>query len=228
MLTTIGLPAALQRSIAYDLDRLFRTVWYKQTGRWFESAGDPASIAGLSNVKIAANSEILRRFVIREGYLYALRAAKEEVCIANAYFIPGWRIRRALIHAVMRGVRVRVMVPGSLDTTPVFHAMRSTYDSLLSRGIEIYEWQGPMLHAKAVLVDRRWCSIGTFNLDHRSLAHNLEVNLNILDDTFAQDLSVRFERGLEGSKQITLADWRKRRWSQKLLEKFWASFDYFF
>jgi cardiolipin synthase len=85
-----------------------------------------------------------------------------------------------------------------------------------------------MLHAKAVLVDRRWCSIGTFNLDHRSLAHNLEVNLNILDDTFAQDLSVRFERGLEGSKQITLADWRKRRWSQKLLEKFWASFDYFF
>ncbi|MDE2143364.1 MAG: hypothetical protein KGJ84_13225, partial [Elusimicrobia bacterium] len=97
---------------AYDLDRLFREVWFQQTGRWFESAGDPGAHRGPSRVKVAANQELLKRFVIREGYVNALRAARTEVSIANAYFLPGWRIRHELTRAARRGVNVRVMVPG--------------------------------------------------------------------------------------------------------------------
>lgn len=220
--------ARVEGPAAYDLDRLFREVWFKETGRWFESAGDPRERPGAVPVRVAANQELLRRLVIREAYVNALRAARREVSIANSYFMPDWRIRRALAAAARRGVSVRVLVPGRLDSDPVLHAMRATYGSLLSRGVRLFEWQGPMLHAKAVAVDRLWCAIGSYNLDHRSLRHNLEANLHVLDADFAGRLSALFDRGLEGARELTLADWRRRPWAGRLLEQFWASFEYFF
>jgi cardiolipin synthase A/B len=213
---------------ARDLDILFRDVWFAQTGRWFESAGDAAARPGPAPVKIAANDELLKRFVIREAYVNALVAAREEVSIANAYFIPDWRIRRALARAVRRGVNVRIVVPGHSDSNAVWSAMRARYDVLLKHGVKIYEWQGPMMHAKAVVVDRLWASVGTFNLDHRSLQHNLEVNVNVLDRAFAAELADQFELGVKGSREITLADWRRRPWLERVKERFWVSFDYFF
>ena len=220
--------ARVEGPAAYDLDRLFREVWFKETGRWFESVGDPRLRPGAAPVRVAANQELLRRLVIREAYVNALRAARREVSIANSYFMPDWRIRRALAGAARRGVRVRVLVPGRLDSEPVLHAMRETYGSLLSRGVRLFEWQGPMLHAKAVVVDRLWCAIGSYNLDHRSLRHNLEANLHVLDADFAGQLSALFDRGLAGARELTLTDWRRRPWSGRLLEQFWASFEYFF
>lgn len=219
--------ARVEGPAAYDLDRLFRTVWFQQTGRWFESSGDPAPAATGAQVKIAANSEFLNRFAIREAYANALTAARSRVDIANSYFVPDWRVRRALAGAARRGVSVRVMVPGVPDIRSVWHAMRSTYSSLLSRGVRIFEWQGPMMHAKAVSVDGRWCSLGSYNLDHRSLRHNLEVNLHALDEDFAKRLEAAFEAGVAGSREITMESWRARPWTDRLLEEFWASFDYF-
>jgi cardiolipin synthase len=212
---------------ARDLDLLFRDVWSAQTGRWFETSGDGAT-RGPARVKIAANQELMNRFVIREAYVNALTAARDEVSIANAYFIPDWRIRRALARAARRGVDVRVMVPGHSDSSAVWHAMRARYDSLLTRGVRVFEWQGPMMHAKAVVVDRLWASVGTYNLDHRSLQHNLEVNLNVLDRAFAGELASQFELGLKGSREITLADWRRRPLLERIKERLWVSFDYFF
>ncbi len=220
--------ARVEGPSARALDLLFRDVWLAQTGRMFESAGDAAVERGPSRVKIAANQELLKRFVIREAYVNALLAAREEVSIANAYFLPDWRIRRALANAVRRGVKVRIIVPGHSDSAAVWHAMRARYDALLSRGVKIFEWQGPMMHAKAVVVDRLWASVGTFNLDHRSLRHNLEVNVNVLDPAFAAKLADQFELGVKGSREITLDDWRRRPWLQRARERFWMSFDYFF
>ncbi len=219
---------SVEGPIAYDLDRQFRVVWYKETGRWFESVGDPTVSAGTARVKIAANSEFLKRFVIREAYINALRAAKSEVIIANAYFIPGWRIRRELAAAVKRGVSVRVLVPGSSDSKAVWYAMRATYASLLAQGVKIFEWQGPMMHAKAVSVDRLWSSVGTFNLDHRSLMYNLEVNLNVLDPALARELLTQFEKGVEGSREITLDVWRRRPQIDRLTERLCSFFAYLF
>lgn len=220
--------ARVEGPAAYDLDRLFRTVWFQHTGRWFESAGDPREQPGASPVKVANNQELLRRFAIREAYVNALRAARETVSIANSYFIPGWRIRRALAQAARRGVEVRVLVPGELDSNAVLYAMHATYGSLLARGVRLFQWLGPMLHAKAVVVDRHWCAVGSYNLDHRSLQHNLEVNLHVLDRGFAGELAELFERGLAGAREIRLSEWRKRPWRDRLLEQFWSSFDYFF
>ena len=213
---------------AYELDRLFREVWFKQKNRWFDSYGSPEEVRGTARVRVVGNHEILRRLVIREAYVNALRAARAEVDISNSYFIPDWSIRRALRQAAKRGVSVRVVVPGISDFQSVWHAMRATYGSLLTHGVRIFEWQGPMLHAKSVVVDKQWCAVGSYNLDHRSLHHNLEVNLHALDLPLAAELAERFERTLEGSREITLEDWRRRPWANRLQEQFFGSFEYFF
>ncbi|MEQ1919847.1 MAG: phospholipase D-like domain-containing protein [Elusimicrobiota bacterium] len=220
--------ARVEGPAAYELERLFRAVWHKETGRWFESAGDPDGAHGPSKVKIVGNHELLRRFVIREAYVNALRASQTDVAIANSYFIPDWRIRRSLTQAARRGVSVRILVPGHSDIRSVWYAMRATYTALLTRGVRIFEWQGPMMHAKAVVVDGKWCAVGSYNLDHRSLQHNLEVNLQTTDAAFAAKLKKRFDFGVAGAREITLADWKRRSWTERALEQLFSSFEYFF
>ncbi len=220
--------ARVEGPAAYELERLFRAVWHKGTGRWFESAGRPDLLVGASKVRIVGNHELLRRFVIREAYVNALRAARTEVSIANSYFVPDWRVRRSLTQAARRGVSVRVLVPGKSDIRSVWYAMRATYAPLLAKGVKIFEWQGPMMHAKAVVVDGKWCSLGSYNLDHRSLQHNLEANLQTDDAPFAAELKTRFELGLSGAREVTLGEWQKRSRAERLLEQFFSSFDYFF
>jgi cardiolipin synthase len=220
--------ARVEGPAAYELDRLFREVWFKQTSRSFDLAGDPARRSGSVPVKAMGNQEFLKRMVMREAYVNALRAARHEVCIANSYFVPGGRIRRSLAVTARRGVNVRVLVPGFTDAPSVWHAMRARYDFLLANGVRIFEWQGAMMHAKAVVVDDQWSALGSFNLDHRSLQHNLEAIIQVLDGDFARNLRERFEQGLSGAREITLDAWRRRPYSDRLQERFWSSFDYFF
>jgi cardiolipin synthase len=219
--------ARVEGPAAHELERLFRAVWHKETGRWFESAG-PAFAPGTSKVRIIGNHELLRRLVIREGYVNALRAARTEVAIANSYFIPDWRIRHALTQAARRGVSVRILVPGQSDIRSVWFAMRATYAYLLERGVRIFEWQAAMMHAKAVIVDRRWCAVGSYNLDHRSLQHNLEANLQTVEEAFGGELMTSFEAGIAGAREITAQAWSRRSWTERALERFFSSFEYFF
>ncbi|MBI4060885.1 MAG: cardiolipin synthase ClsB [Elusimicrobia bacterium] len=220
--------ARVEGPAARELDLLFRAVWHRQTARWFDCRPGTAPAPGACAVRIVGNHDLLKRFAIREAYVNALRAARSEVAIANSYFIPDWRIRRSLAQAVRRGVDVRVLVPGRSDIRSAWYAMRSTYGSLLSRGVRVFEWQGPMMHAKAVVVDGKWCSLGSYNLDHRSLRHNLEVNLQTTDAAFAAKLKARFDLGVAGAREITNAAWGRRSWGERALERLFSSFDYFF
>ncbi len=220
--------ARVEGPAAHQLECLFRAVWHKETDRWFDVNSHRGSAPGAAAVRIVGNHDILKRFAIREAYANALRAAKFEVAIANSYFIPNWRIRRSLAQAVRRGVAVRVLVPGDSDILSAWYAMRANYGSLLARGVRIFEWQGPMMHAKAVVVDKKWCAVGSYNLDHRSLLHNLEANLQTTDTTFAAELMQRFDLGVAGSQEMRLDAWRRRSWLERGLERFFSSFDYFF
>ena len=220
--------ARVEGPAAHELERLFRAVWHKEKGRWFNSKAPPGFTPGTAPVHIVGNHEIIKRFAIREAYANALRAAKSEVSIANSYFIPDWRIRRSLAQAAKRGVDVRVLVPGISDIRSVWYAMRATYASLLSRGVRVFEWQGPMMHAKAVVVDGKWCAVGSYNLDHRSLQHNLEANLQTTDPAFAAALKKGFDAGLKGAREIKNEEWNRRSTAERALEQFFSSFDYFF
>lgn len=203
---------------AYELDRLFRAVWFMQTGRWFKLEGDPEKGAGDSLVRVAANQEFLHRHRIRRAYRHALGKAARSVCVANAYFVPDRTIRKALYRAVRRGVSVRVLVQGESDVPAVTWASRRVFEELLRNGVRLFVWPGPVLHSKTVVVDGFWSAVGSYNMDHRSLLHNLEVNLHIIDAEFGRDMEAAFEADLAGARELRLSEWRARPWQDRLLE----------
>jgi len=212
----------------YELDRLFRTVWFKETESYFPLiTPEQPRLHGESAVWVAANQEFLHRTRIRNAYQRALWAAREEVLLAHSYFLPGRRLRRALAVAARRGVRVKILVPGKSDISSVWLAARSRYDYLLHNGIRLFEWAGPVLHEKAAVVDRTWSAVGSYNMDHQSLMHNLEVNLHVLDPAFSSRLADILTADMAESREISLSAWRRRSLQEKILERFFFQLRYF-
>jgi cardiolipin synthase len=132
-------------------------------------------------------------------YRVALRNAQREVVIACAYFFPGYRFIRALTRAARRGVRVRLILQGRPDIPISALAASVLYDVLLAAGIEVYHYVERPLHAKVAVVDERWATVGSSNLDPTSLGLNLEANVVVLDAAFADALRGSLERLLAHS-----------------------------
>lgn len=160
-------------------------------------------------------------------YLLSFAAAGQSVRIENAYFVPDALTRRALIAACRRGVRVEILVPGPyMDKPVVLAASRAHWGELLRAGAIIYEYQPTMLHAKVLIVDDLWVSVGSSNLDSRSFRLNDEANLNVLDAVFAAEQVRIFEADKTYAHPITYQQWKKRPWEQKWLDAWatlWAS-----
>ena len=162
---------------------------------------------------------------VKKLYLLTLGAARRTVDIQTPYFVMDGSTKWSLLQARRRGARVRLLLEGdSTDSKPVKHASRSGYEDLLAAGIEIYEYQPTMMHAKAMMVDGIWSIIGSSNLDNRSLELNDENNIAVADRAFSARLSQDFEQDLTRTKRITAEDWRKRSWIQRMREKFWGAF----
>jgi cardiolipin synthase len=144
-------------------------------------------------------------------YYLAIAAARESLDLTAAYFVPRPAFTEALQDAAERGVRVRVLVPGSnIDKPPVWIAGRASYDDLLGTGVEIYEYRPTMLHAKTMTVDGCWSAVGSANFDNRSFQLNDEATLCVSSAEFARRLGEQFERDLEVSERIEPARWRAR------------------
>jgi len=131
---------------------------------------------------------------IERHYLIALRAARERVVIANAYFFPGWRLVRALRRAARRGVQVSLILQGEPDMPIVKTAANLLYDHLLRAGVRVYEYCDRPLHGKVALVDDEWSTVGSSNLDPLSLSLNLEANVVIRDRAFNALLHQRLQK----------------------------------
>jgi len=153
-----------------------------------------------------------------------MRRAKHTIRIMNAYFIPDRGIRRVLANAVKRGVEVSIVVPAKNDLRSVQFAGHRVFGSLLRAGVKIFEWPERMLHAKVATIDGTWATIGSYNLDARSLFHNLEVVLCIVDQKAASKLNDQIEADARKSKEIKLEDWKGRpRW-RRIAEWFFFQF----
>lgn len=200
---------------ASDLDAEF--LWIFPSGR--EPAGPATAPAGEARVRVLANRSFLLRRRIRQAYLRALGAAARSIDLANAYFIPDGGIVRALRSAARRGVAVRILVPELGDVPLAAYAGRRTYDRLLSGGVRIFRYAESMMHAKAAVVDGVWSAVGSYNMDHRSLVHNLETNVHVLDAGLARELSDYLEDLVAHSRELRLETWRARPGSDRLLER---------
>jgi len=148
-----------------------------------------------------------------------LASAKQSIHITSPYFLPDVSVRRELIKAVRRGVAVKVVAPGDhSDHTMTRRASRRRYGELLEGGAEVYEYAPAMIHVKALIVDGVWSVVGSTNFDNRSFGLNDEVNLAAQCRPLALRLNQDFLRDLQASHRITLDEWRRRPWGERVME----------
>jgi len=177
----------------------------------------PLSKRPAGKVYVLASLRRSRRNLRRE-YLARLNRAQHSIEIANSYFIPDRNVRSALYRAVLRGVKVRVLVPMKSDVAVVQFALEALYESLLRNGVDIYCHFGPMMHAKTAIIDDQFATIGSYNLDERSQRKNLEVNIAVEDDAFATYVRKWFDRDLENATHMDLYEWRARPLARRGIE----------
>jgi cardiolipin synthase A/B len=171
----------------------FRRRWGGRRGRENSvgggaSAGTPRAISEGQSVALAVRDNVRHRRDIEEGYLRFIGEAREEIVLANAYFLPGRRFRRALTDAAARGVHVVLLLQGKVEYMLQHYASRALYGALLDAGIEIREYTRSFLHAKVAVFDRRVASVGSSNIDPFSLLLAREANVFIDDPKFAAQL----------------------------------------
>ncbi len=190
---------------AQELEKLFLSTWTRQKGpapraeRFVRRP--PAPCAALS---VVGNDFALNRKAIRKAYTEAIGRAKSRVFLTHAYFLPPRRLLRTITKAVRRGVRVALIVAATTDVKLVLWGARGLYPKLLKNGVEVYEWQGRVLHAKTAVVDGTWATVGSSNLDSLSLRQNLEVNAVVVDGGFGAAMERLFADDLEHCERITM------------------------
>lgn len=188
-----------------------------------QSSAREAPPPGASPVRVIATHGGQSR-AIRRAYLDVIRRARRYVFIANSYFVPDREVRVALERAAERGVDVRILVPGKSDVIAVYFATRRLYALLARKGVKIYEWHRAVFHAKYAVIDDAWCTVGSYNLDYRSLRYNLEVNVVVEDARVGEQLRARFHTDLEDAALVDMHTFRFRPLSERLLEHFFYFF----
>jgi cardiolipin synthase A/B len=217
----------LQGPVVAELQKLFLASWAAQRGpalvprQWFP----PPERPGQQVVRAIGSSPDEAYSAIYVTLLSALASAQTSVQITSAYFVPDPQLLATLEAAVARGVEVTLILPGESDSWLVLHAGRAHYERLLRAGVRLFERQGVILHAKTVLVDGVWATVGSTNLDWRSFLHNHELNAVVLGVDFGRQVQAMFDRDLAASRQLSLAQWQARGPAPRLKEWFsgwWA------
>lgn len=187
-----------------------------------QPTSDDAGAAGSGKVRaqLLLRDNLLNRDSIERAYRQAISAARSEIIIANAYFLPGHKLRRGLIHAARRGVRVRLLLQGRYEYFMQYHGARPVYDALLAAGVEIHEYSPSFLHAKVAVIDGRWATVGSSNLDPLSLLLAREANVVVDDPGFAAELRGHLEHAMLHQGQLVDVAYRaKRPWHQRGLDQ---------
>jgi cardiolipin synthase len=208
--------------IVQQLQAAFVESWRRTTG---DVLGDekyfPAlNLQGTAYAQIVKSSPLGGSFGSYLLFLLAITSAQKSIHIANPYFFPDKRIEEALVNAVKRGVKVLVLTPEKGDHATTSSASHGGLGPFLLGGVEIYEYQPALMHAKAMVVDGVWATVGSANLDYRSLAINEELNLVVYGAVFAQQLEKSFQEDLKYAKKLTYEAWNARPLTDKILEWF--------
>ena len=221
-----GIPAwrdtmvRIEGPIVGPLQGVFAENWLESDGEILTSPRDwpPLEAAGTTEAMIVKSSPSDRATSSRVVFQMLIEGAAAAIDISTPYFLPDLAMRRALVRAAQRGVRVRVIVPGShIDQRLVRLGSRRMYGELLKAGVRIYEYRPAMTHGKALLIDAAWAVIGTTNVDNRSFEHNDEVNIAFRDQAVTDRLRRDLESDLAASDEVTFEAWNGRSRLEKLM-----------
>ncbi len=194
--------------------------------------GEPFSTPTQTTTDITSTGDMKAMLIVRDNlrhrrtierwYLAEIAKASDDVLIANAYFLPGVRFRKALFEAVARGVRVRLLLQGKVEYKMQHWATQALYDELLANGVEVYEYQRSFLHAKVAVIDHQ-ATVGSSNIDPFSLLLAREANVMIDNQVFADSLRGKLTAAItDDSTKLELSKHRRRPWQLRAMN--WVSF----
>ncbi len=166
--------------------------------------------AGSALVGILQNDWLQRKTEVCDAYTTALIHAEKEIVIVGSYFLPGSRMAKALKKACKRGIKTTVILAGISDVPLVRRATEHLYTSFLSHHMRIYEWNKSVVHGKAAVVDNKWSTVGSFNLNSLSCYGSIEMNVEIHSVEFAENLRADFEMVIGECNEITKGTLRQR------------------
>ncbi|MDF2464698.1 MAG: cardiolipin synthetase (Cardiolipin synthase)-like protein [Ramlibacter sp.] len=172
-----------------------------------------------SRAALVLRDNLRNRTRIERAYRRAIGRAREEIIIANAYFAPGRKMRKALVEAANRGVKVRLLLQGRYEYFMQYYAARPIYGALLRAGVEIHEYSPSFLHAKVAVIDGRWATVGSSNLDPLSLLLAREANLVVEDIGFAAVLRSRLMQAIrQEGREMEAGEYQNRPMRQRFME----------
>lgn len=207
--------------VVKDFQKLFMSIWNEQKSNKLVSRNYFPHLVESGNEIVRAISSTPEKTYssIHSIMLSVINNSNDKVYLTNAYFVPDSHLLGALKNAAQRGVDVKLLLPEKTDSIMVFYASRSYYEELLNAGVKIYTRQDALLHAKTALIDGVWSTIGSTNLDWRSLYNNHELNAIIIGEDFGTQLNCLFVKDLSISKLITPEEWNERSLGARLKEK---------
>lgn len=199
-----------------DTRHVWRLVRWARLGR---RPPPPATLPavpagdGTTEAALLIRDNLRHRRDIENAYLAAIDAARREILIANAYFLPGRRFRKVLLAAAKRGVVVKLLLQGPTDHILLHYATQSLYDRMLRAGVRVFEYAPAELHAKVAVIDGDWATVGSSNIDPFSLLLSREANVVVRDAGFAAQLQTSLQAAFDGAaREIRVADQRRRSW----------------
>lgn len=222
----------MQGPLLQDWRLLFERQWQASEGRrawrprWpLRRPSLPALPAVGPGLGRVAYADAEQHRDILQSLVRNLLSARRTIWLATPYFLPTWRVRRALRRAARRGVDVRLLLTGrNTDHAPVRYAGRRYYPRLLKAGVRIFEYQPRFLHLKMVLVDD-WVSLGSCNFDHWNLRWNLDANLEAFDPQLADEAAASFMVDFARAEEVTLAGWRATPLGERIRTRLWGWLD---
>jgi cardiolipin synthase len=205
-----------------EFQKLFLDTWRKQKGPQLAERNYFPELkeAGSALVRVVGSTPGETNRIPFIMYVSAVVFAEHSIHLTHSYFIPDDQILQALADAAVRGVDVKVILPGTTDSPWPLYAQRYHYAALLKSGVKLYEHQSSLLHAKTAVIDQVWSTVGSTNLDFLSLLDNDEVNAVVLSREFAVEMEAMFARDLADSRQIQWEEWKKRPWLPRVREWF--------
>jgi cardiolipin synthase len=214
--------ARVEGPVVKYLQAAFTESWLEATGTVLGGDGyfprlEPQGKISAQMVKSSPIGGSFQNYML---FLLSISSAKKSILITNSYFIPDDTMIEALLKAAARGVRVVVLVPGKIDHQITYRASRSNYGRMLLGGIQIFEYTAALMHAKTMVVDGVWATVGSTNFDNRSFALNEELNLTVYDSGLARRLEEAFEQDLKYSRKITYEEWNSRGIGERIYEIF--------
>ena len=212
----------IEGPVVAQMQAVFLDNWIKSTGAVLHGPDYFPALKsiGESDAQIFSSSPTGGAESMQLMYLFGITAASRSIDLSASYFVPDELMSRALVDAMKRGVKLRIIVPGEhIDSDIVRSASRGTWGPLLEAGATIAEYAPTMFHCKVMVIDGLLTSVGSTNFDNRSFRLNDEATLNIMDAKFAKEQTVTFERDLANSRPITFAQWQARPLRERIGER---------